>query len=55
LKDAEISLEDSRQNYEKAQNLYASGYISRKDLDMSGDNYQRALANYREIHNLLMR
>ncbi len=55
LKDAETSLQDSRQNYEKAQSLYASGYISRKDLELSGDNYQRALANYREIHNLLMR
>jgi len=55
LKDAETSLQASRENYEKAQNLYSSGYISRKDLELSGDNYQRALANYREIHNLLMR
>jgi hypothetical protein len=55
LKDAEQSLQDSRQNYEKSQNLYSLGYISRKDLDQSGDNYQRALANYREINQLLMR
>jgi len=55
LKEAEKSLNDIRQKYEKAQELYTLGYIARKELDGIGENYEKALANYRGIQKLLIK
>jgi len=55
LKEAEKFLFNARSQYENAQQLYSLGYISKKDMNELGDNYQKALSLYRELQEKLLK
>jgi multidrug resistance efflux pump len=55
LKDAETLLLNARSQYENAQQLYSLGYISKKDMNQLGDNYQKALSLYRDLQEKLLK